>query len=129
MKPSEKRDKKILNLLNKYDYGTRGLDAFMAEAPDKLKMNPVTLKENINRLDIEKNHLCYIHVIYNQDNNGNYKTGLTGNVEWLTSDGKDYLDYLNNSWKRTFWLYFQIYGWPIIVTAIGRLLTACLTLK
>jgi len=72
--------------------------------PDKLKMNPVTLKENINRLDIEKNHLCYIHVIYNQDINGNYKVRTFGTVEWLTSNGKDYLDDLNHSWERTFWL-------------------------
>lgn len=122
MKPSEKRDKKILNLLNKYDYGTRGLDAFMAEAPDKLKMNPVTLKENINRLDIEKNHLCYIHVIYNQDINGNYKVRTFGTVEWLTSNGKDYLDDLNHSWERTFWLYFQIYGWPIAVAVIVQVI-------
>lgn len=120
MKPSDKKRKLILNYLNDAPFSNEGMISLIKFCK-KHGYSELEVYEAIQLIDYK--HMGLLQAELNQEHNGTYYLVRNAKSGWLSPKGEDYLDDLNNAWKRNLWLKVQIYGWPIVVVLLDHFLT------
>lgn len=122
MKPSDEKRKFILSTLFKQntDFNDSVTDFLFTSGKGK-GYTKLDIQRELVSMDSKHDGLLQIR--YLLDTQGHGGVVLSATSGWLSSKGEDYLDDLNNAWKRNLWLKVQIYGWPIVVVLLDHFLT------